>query len=174
VTVLLITLFTFPGVIVHEAAHMLFCRVRGVAVLDVCFLRFENPVGYVLHEPPKDLLSVFLISLAPFALNNVLCIFFCFPAMLHERLRNQLDPLSLFLIWLGVSIGTHALPSSQDASILWREARVAARKFNPLAIISLPLVVIVHAANLLPMRFRYLYGALVGLGLPEMLLNRLV
>lgn len=44
--VLLITLVTFPGVIVHEAAHMLFCRVRRVAVLDVCFLRFEDPVGH--------------------------------------------------------------------------------------------------------------------------------
>src|SRR5215469_286111 len=156
----LIAIFTFPGVIVHEAAHMLFCRLRGIAVLDVCFLRFGNPVGYVHHERPKDFLSVFLICVAPFFVNTLLCIFFCFPAFLHERLRDQLDPLSLFLIWLGVSIGMHAFPSSQDASILWREAGVAARRFNPLAIVSLPIVVVIRIANVLSVLwFDYLYGA---------------
>ena len=46
----LVSAVTFPGVVVHEAAHMLFCRIRGVAVLDVCFFRFGNPAGYVVHD----------------------------------------------------------------------------------------------------------------------------
>ena len=46
----LIALVTFPGVIVHEAAHFLFCRLRRVAVFDVCYLRFGNPAGYVIHS----------------------------------------------------------------------------------------------------------------------------
>ena len=33
----LIGLVTFPGVIVHEAAHLFFCKLRRVAVFDVCF-----------------------------------------------------------------------------------------------------------------------------------------
>ena len=43
---LLIALATFPGVIVHEAAHMLFCRLRGVAIFKVCFFRVGNPAGH--------------------------------------------------------------------------------------------------------------------------------
>lgn len=37
----LISIATFPGVIVHEAAHQLFCRLTKVAVLDVCYFRLK-------------------------------------------------------------------------------------------------------------------------------------
>lgn len=40
----LIAALTFPGVIVHEMAHQLFCRLFRVAVLDVCYFRF-GPAG---------------------------------------------------------------------------------------------------------------------------------
>jgi len=43
-----IAALTFPGVIVHEMAHQLFCRLFRVAVLDVCYFRFGNPAGYVI------------------------------------------------------------------------------------------------------------------------------
>lgn len=49
----LISIVTFPGVIVHEMAHQIFCRLCGVAVFDVCYFRFGNPSGYVVHEIPK-------------------------------------------------------------------------------------------------------------------------
>lgn len=48
----LISILTFPGVIVHEIAHQLFCRICGVAVLDVCYFKAGNPAGYVVHEIP--------------------------------------------------------------------------------------------------------------------------
>ena len=35
---------------------------RGIAVLDVCFFRIGNPAGYVVHEPPKNFTTSFLIS----------------------------------------------------------------------------------------------------------------
>ena len=46
----LISLATFPGVIVHEAAHMFFCKLRHVAVFNMCFFRIGNPAGYIIHE----------------------------------------------------------------------------------------------------------------------------
>jgi hypothetical protein len=41
----LISLLSFPGIIVHEFAHLIFCRLRKVAILDVCYFRFDNPAG---------------------------------------------------------------------------------------------------------------------------------
>lgn len=47
----LISILTFPGIIVHEFAHMLFCRIRKVAVFDACYFRVGNPAGFVIkHE----------------------------------------------------------------------------------------------------------------------------
>jgi hypothetical protein len=171
----LIALVTFPGVIVHESAHLLFCKLRRVAVFDVCFFRMGNPSGYVIHETPRDFLSAFLISMGPFFLNSLLCFIICFPVFLPMRVFGIEDPMSYVLMWLGLSIGMHAFPSTGDASVLWTEARKAAAHWNPLAVISLPLVGVIYVANLL--RFfwlDYLYGFLIGFLLPEFLLKQVI
>ncbi len=170
----LISIVTFPGIIVHEAAHMLFCRLRRVPVLEVCFLRFANPPGYVIHEAPKDFTSNFLIAVGPFIVNTLLCLLLCFPSFLRVRVFDLPDPLSYLMLWLGVSIGMHAFPSNQDASCLLEGAKAAARRLNPLALLSFPLVVLIYIANFLRFFwFDYLYGFAVGLLLPELLLKRL-
>jgi len=171
----LIALVTFPGVIVHESAHLLFCKLRRVAVFDVCFFRMGNPSGYVVHETPHDFLSAFLISTGPFFINSLLCFIICFPAFLPIRIYDIKDPVSYVLMWLGLSIGMHAFPSTGDASVLWAEARKAAAHWNPLAVLSLPLVGVIHVVNLL--RFfwlDYLYGFLIGFLLPEFLLKQVI
>ena len=168
----LIALVTFPGVIVHEAAHLFFCKVRRVAVFDVCYFRLGNPSGYVIHEIPDSFLSSFLISVGPFIINSILCVLFCFPAFVPVRVFNQKDPICYFLIWLGVSIGMHAFPSTQDAKVLWQQAKKAASLFNPLAILSFPLVGLIYVANFLRIFWLdYLYGFALGFLLPELLLN---
>jgi Putative zincin peptidase len=171
----LISLLTFPGVIVHEAAHMFFCKLRGIAVLNVCFFRMGNPAGYVIHEPPNDFTSSFLISVGPFIINSLFCIIFCFPAMVPVRVFGQKDLIAYLLIWLGMSIGMHALPSTGDANVLWREAKKAAGTFHPLALASFPLVIAIYVANGLRFFwFDYLYGFALGFLLPEMLLKQMV
>ncbi len=170
---ILVAFVTFPGVIVHEAAHMLFCRLRHVPVLDVCFFRFGNPAGYVIHGEVTNFTSAFLISVGPFLVNSLLCLVFCFPAFVPVRIFGQTDLLSYFMLWLGISIGMHAFPSTQDARGLWGQARKAARSLNPLALISFPLVICIYLANILSVVwFDYLYGVAIGLGLPELLLKQ--
>jgi hypothetical protein len=178
----LIALATFPGVIVHESAHLLFCKLRRVAVFDVCFFRVPPldkwfstvPIGYVLHERPADFTSSFLISVGPFFINTLLCLFFCFPALFPIRMHNHFDPLSCFFLWLGISIGMHAFPSTGDARVLWQEAKSAAARWNPLAILSLPLVVLIVLANLGSFFWLdALYGIAIGLILPELVLKSL-
>ena len=166
----LVSLVTFPGVIVHEAAHMFFCKLRGVAIFDVCFFRFGNPAGYVVHEKPKDFTTAFLIALGPFFINSLLCILICFPAFLPVRFFGVQHPLSYFLLWLGVSIGMHAFPSIGDAHLLLQQAKKEVSSLNPLAILSFPLVCVIYLANIL--RFfwlDYLYGVGIGLGLPTLI-----
>jgi hypothetical protein len=168
----LISIVTFPGIIVHEAGHMFFFRLRGVAVLDVCFVRFANPPGYVIHEKPGDFTSDFLISVGPVILNTTLCFVLCFPAYLRVSVFEIGDPISYVLMWLGLSIGMHSFPSNQDASSLWDAAKTAARGFNPLALLSFPLVIAVYVANVLRILwFDLIYGAAVGIGLPALLLR---
>lgn len=49
----LISALTFPGVILHEWAHKLFCKRLGVKVLEVKYFQIGKKVaGYVVHEPP--------------------------------------------------------------------------------------------------------------------------
>lgn len=170
-----IAIITFPGVIVHEFAHMLFCKMRGVAVLDVCFFRIGNPCGYVLHEETNDFTTTFLIAVGPFIINSLLCMIICFPAVFPLRIFGVEDKTSYVLLWLGISIGMHAFPSTGDASSLYYQAKKAAAISNPLAIISFPLVVIIYIANILRfLWFDYIYGLAIGLGLPMFLLEHLM
>ncbi len=171
----LIALVTFPGVIVHEAAHLFFCKLRRVAVFDVCYFRIGNPSGYVIHENPNNFTSSFLIAVGPFIINSFLCVLFCFPALVPVRMFGKEDLICYFLIWLGISIGMHAFPSTQDAKVLWDQAKKSASLFNPLAILSFPLVGLIYLANLLRILWLdYLYGIGLGFVLPEILLNRML
>jgi hypothetical protein len=169
-----ISIASFPGVIVHEAAHMLFCKLRGVPIFDVCFFRLGDPAGYVVHGEVDSFNSSFLISVGPFIINSLLCMVICFPAVIPMRIFGVNSPINYFLLWLGVSIGMHAFPSIGDAYVLRQQAKKAAASLNLLAIISFPLVVIIYIANIL--RFFWidaLYGFAIGILLPFMVLSRL-
>ena len=170
----LIAIATFPGVIVHEAAHMFFCKLRRVAVFDMCFFRFGNPVGYIVHEEIGDFTSALLVCVGPLLINSILCIIICFPAFMPVREFGIEDPLSYFLLWLGVSIGMHAFPSTHDAQNLFQHAKKAAKTLNPLAILSFPLVVLIVLANVLSFFWAdYIYGVALGLGLPDLIFRYL-
>ncbi len=144
----LISILTFPGVIVHEAAHQLFCRLTRLAVFDVCYFRVGNPAGYVVHEASEDFNRTFLVSMGPFFVNSFLCVVFCSAAFLPVWELQVSDPLAYFFYWLGISIGMHAFPSTQDMKGMWRLMPEAAKKMNPLAVISYPVVAIVYVMNL--------------------------
>ena len=167
----LVSLATFPGVIIHEVAHMWLCKLRGIAVLDVCFFRVGNPAGYVAHEEIEDFNTAFWVSVGPFILNSLLCMFICFPAYLPMYVFGVPSLMSYFLLWLGISIGMHAFPSIGDGYALYHHAKKAAASGNLLAILSFPLIVIIYLANIGRVFWLdYLYGVGIGLGLPALLL----
>jgi hypothetical protein len=171
-----ISIATFPGVVVHEFAHMLFCRLRGVKVLDVCFFRVGNPAGYVVHERTSEFTSTLLIAVGPFIVNTLLCLFLCLLAFIPYRIFGRKeDPLVLFQLWLGISIGMHAFPSTGDARGLWAHAKEAAQEGSVLAYCSYPLVGFIYLANVLSFFwFDAMYGMAVGIGLPMLVVDRLL
>ena len=159
-----IAIATFPGVIVHEAAHLLFCRLQKLAVFEVVFFRFGNPAGYVVHEATQVFRSMFLVAMGPFFVNSVLCVVFCSAAFLPVHELGVADPLPYFFYWLGLSIGMHAIPSNQDMVGLWRLMPAAAKRLSPLAIISYPIVGIVYLLNIARIVWADLfYGLAIGI-----------
>ena len=159
-----IALLTFPGVIVHETGHFFFCRLFRLGVFDVCFFRFGNPAGYVIHERTDNFKALFFVSMGPFFVNTLLCMVFCTAAFLPVWELKMQDPLAYFFYWLGLSIGMHAFPSKDDLSNIWALAPEKAKHGNVLAVISLPLIAILYVLNYARIVWADLgYGIAVGI-----------
>ena len=166
----IISVLTFPGVIVHEFAHMFFCKVRKIAVFDACYFRFGNPAGYVVHENTDNFTTTFLVSMGPFVVNTLLCLLICLPAYMPVKFFDLDHPLSYFLIWLGVSIGMHAIPSNQDADNVFQQAKQQVKNKNIMAILSFPLVGLIYVFNVLRIVWADLiYGVAIGIGIPSLI-----
>lgn len=115
----LISLVTFPGVIVHELAHQIFCYLCGMKVLEVKYFQMRNPSGYVVHESTDHPGKVFLTSMGPFFVNTILGLLIILPASIEViAFKEYSNPLSLVLAWLGFSILMHAFPSTGDAKVM--------------------------------------------------------
>jgi hypothetical protein len=170
-----ISIATFPGVILHEAAHLFFCRVNNLAVFDVCYFRIGNPAGYVIHESTNEFRKAFMVSMGPFFVNTVFCVLFCSAAFIPVWELGVVDPLSYFFYWLGLSIGMHAFPSTQDMQGIWHLMPAEAKKFNFLAIISYPIVGLVYVLNFARVVWADLgYGIAIGILLPLAIFHWLV
>jgi len=167
----LISIVTFPGVIVHEIAHQFFCRLFRVAVLDVCYFRFGNPAGYVIHEAPRSAFQSIGIGIGPFILNTLIGAFIAAPAAIPVVQFRTGTPLDFFLIWLGVSIAMHSFPSTGDASTIWQA--VWSHDVNILAkIVGAPLVVVIYVGAIGSVVWLDLiYGVAVAMLLPSLLIS---
>jgi hypothetical protein len=166
----IISLITFPGVIVHELAHQLFCRLFRVAVLDVCYFQFGNPAGFVVHETPSKHAHHILIGIGPFFVNSILGALIAFPAMI-PLLIGQPSAFDIFLLWLGVSIAMHAFPSTGDAQSIWQAVWSPGTSWLT-RIVATPLVVLIYLGALGSFFWLdVLYGVGVAFALPHLLVQ---
>jgi hypothetical protein len=167
---IVITIITFPGVIVHELAHQLFCRLYKVPVFKVVYFQAEAPNGYVLHEKPQNKLHSVMISLGPFIINTLVGAIISLPAALPVFKFGTAEPLDYVLIYLGVSIAMHAFPSTGDGNVIWE---IMKEKETPrwLQIIGYPLVGLIHLGSIGSFLWLdVLYGVGVAIGLPKLLI----
>ncbi|WP_395746857.1 metalloprotease family protein [Prosthecobacter sp.] len=170
----LISMLTFPGVIVHEAAHQLMCRLTGTPVLAVCYFQVGDTAGYVIHDSPSSGWKHFLIAFAPFLINSILAVLICLPAALATASDAALTPTDVFLAWLGISVGMHAFPSIGDASALWAAMKNEKASWL-LKITTLPAVAVIYiGAGLSAFWVDAIYAALLCFGLPLVVLEMVV
>lgn len=68
------TILVAPGIVVHEASHILFCKILGARVVDVTYFKPHGPgfQSYVRIEEIESFLKVFFIGVAPAIVNSFL------------------------------------------------------------------------------------------------------
>ena len=171
---ILISLVTFPGVIVHELAHQLFCRLYKVPVFKVVYFQMANPVGYVLHEPPREKWQSIMISVGPFIVNTVFGAIIALPAAIPIFELGSAGALDYLLIYLGVSIAMHAFPSIGAAQVILQTIKEDNTK--PLIkIIAYPVVGLIYLGSFGSFFWLdLLYGIAIAVGLPNLIISLLV
>lgn len=170
----LISAVTFPGVIVHELAHLMFCKFFKLAVFDVCYFRLGNPSGYVVHEVPKNPIQQIMIGIGPFLINTIIGALISLPAAISVLKFENGDIIEYILIWLGVSIAMHSFPSTGDANTIWNSV---IKKDTPLVIkiTALPLVGVIYICALGSVVWLDLfYGLAVAMFIPKAIIKLLV
>jgi hypothetical protein len=167
---IVIQLITFPGIIVHELAHQLFCRWFKIPVFKVVYFQTARPVGYVIHESSGTPVQTVLVSIGPFIVNTVLGALIALPASMPVFELNNATLLDYLLIYLGVSIAMHAFPSTQDAQNVLDIAR---RKDSPfwLRVLGYPIVGLIYIGSLGSMFWLDLvYGVVIAMGIPHLII----
>ncbi|MEI6518988.1 MAG: metalloprotease family protein [bacterium] len=162
----IISILTFPGVIVHEWAHLMMCRLVGVRVHEVCYFRFGNPAGYVVHEAPRNPWANILIGYGPLIINTIV------GAIIGGLFWGKETPngdniFTFIMIYLGVSIAMHSFPSTGDAKSMWSAIWAKGSPFL-LKIVGTPLVAIIFIGALGSIFWLDLvYGVFVVIGASE-------
>jgi len=165
----LISLVTFPGVMVHELAHQIFCHLTGTPVHRVCYFRLGNPAGYVIHGRAPGVWQHILIGVGPFIVNSLAGLLLGFAASFLDRGAKGLTAGPVVLYWLALSIGMHAFPSTGDARSIWAAVWEKGAPILP-RLVGTPLVAIIFVGALGSVFWLDLvYGALLVLGVPALL-----
>ena len=166
----LITLVTFPGVIVHELAHQLFCRWYKVPVFQVVYFQTGNPAGYVLHEVPDSKWKSIMISIGPFFVNSIIAGLIALPAALPVFAFGTGTILDFLLIYLAVSIGMHAFPSTGDANVIWEAVNEKGTN-TFVKIVAFPIVGLIYLGSIGSFFWLdLLYGVGIAIGFPNLLI----
>jgi hypothetical protein len=120
----IVTILTFPGVIVHELAHMAACFATGTRVLKARLFRLGNPAGYVIHERPSHAWKTILIGTGPFLVNTMAGFLIALSASLvRDGVTATAAAVKVVLIWLAISVAMHSFPSVGDAKGIWGTVR---------------------------------------------------
>lgn len=162
----MISILTFPGVVIHEWAHKQWCQWLGVHVHRVQYFRLSNPAGFVLHEVPETYKQTFWISIGPLIVNSVIAVVVSYIA--SQTIPES--PLQMVLYWIALSAGMHAFPSDQDMSHVSGASKQALRQGGSvLHYLAFPFVWLVWIVNKLRFFWADLFYAaglvLLGSGL---------
>ena len=172
----LISLVTFPGVILHEVAHRFFCDIHNVEVYEIrYFTPFSQTAGHVIHQPTHNVCHRFFIGAGPLIINSLIAMLFTLPYGIAlvlgtdfvQHSSSLVNNIQYILTWAGYSMAFHAIPSNQDVASLPELA------ISPLAKTVLSFFVVIITllnVNYLGSIFRILYAYALSMVLPTILL----
>lgn len=170
----LISLLTFPGVIIHEIAHRFFCDRYNIKVFAVRYFKFDaQESGYVVHEKIHDFSwqASFFVATGPLWINSLLGMILLFPCVLLDYAYVDIATLPLLMKisikmsqWVGYSVLFNAIPSNVDIN-----NRLDNGKFFPVSIEILWSIIAIcstimnmkHIGGLLKIAFAYGIGRLL-------------
>jgi hypothetical protein len=116
----LVSLFSFPGVVIHEFSHEMFCRFFGIKVNKVVYFQFDSEIaGFVDHETPQKISQLFWISMGPIVGNTIISILLAHYSFFTASTLN----IKIITAWLAFTIALHAFPSNTDARNILDEAK---------------------------------------------------
>lgn len=167
----IISFITFPGVIIHELAHQIFCYLCGLKVYEVKYFQASNPCGYVVHEATDHPGKVFLTAMGPFFINTLLGLLIILPASIEVIAFNEYNNvLNLILGWLGFSILMHSFPSTGDAKVMVKQILKNSKVGIIPKILAAPFIALVYAGAIGSMFWLdVIYAAAVAMILPNVL-----
>lgn len=149
---------TFPGVVVHEWAHKIFCQISGLHVMKTVYFRFGNPSGYVVHEVPKTYLQSFFVSTGPIIFNSLVSISLAYAVSFLSHGSNW----RIVFLWLSFSIAAHAFPSEEDLHGASHDGLNSLKKGSSLwPLIGFPLIGLMWLAGRFGLIFRIVFATLM-------------
>ena len=161
VLVMIILMFfflTFPGVMVHEWAHKIFCKLSGLSVVKTVYFRFGNPSGYVIHEAPHNYLQSFFVSTGPIIFNSLLSFILAYAV----SLLNHGSSLRILFLWLSFSVAAHAFPSEEDLKGASLDGLSSLKRGNSLwPLVGFPLIGLMWLAGRFGLIFRIAFAFLI-------------
>lgn len=128
-----------PGVVTHEFAHYLVCKLLRVPVYDVNLFSFGETAGYVEHAIPRSYTKRLLVALAPLLVNLALGL------ALFWAGTQLATPYTVVALSLGFVVIAHSLPSSVDAKTLLPQRTLG--YLYPLFLLAVPLIIVLLVAN---------------------------
>lgn len=111
-----------PGIVAHEFAHWLACKLTGTRVHEVCWFRFGDPAGYVVHDRAASATAGVLIGFAPTLFNAALGAGLAYRGALALLSRTVPSGTQAALLALGFVVALRAFPSRADAKAMWDAA----------------------------------------------------
>ncbi|WP_256301248.1 hypothetical protein [Haloarchaeobius salinus] len=117
-TNLVVTALLAPGIVAHEFAHELACRLLGVPVHGSAYLNPLASDAYVDHEPIESFPADAAVALAPLVVNTGLAL-----AAFGGAVVLAGTPLWPLLVWVGGTLALTAFPSHTDTESLVETAR---------------------------------------------------
>lgn len=116
-----------PGIVTHESAHWLACRLCGVRTVGSISIDPFGDDAFVDHERVDAFPADFAIAVAPLLCNTLVAV-----AAFRAGGAVPWTALRYAFLWIGASSALTAFPSRSDTSTLFRTVDALPRWARPL------------------------------------------